>query len=152
MLHAGDFRGAFVSLLNSRRFVMANRIVAINTYRPRLKLGNTVQMAELVEYIADRTGLNTGDLQIALSELSAAVGFFNKRGEGVKIPSLGTYLPKIALDGSLNVSHRLDRKIKNRLNIPGAYIGDILNRDNIGKTPEQLIALWNQDNPTDPVE
>ena len=131
---------------------MANRIVAINTYRPRLKLGNTVQMKELVEYIADRTGLNKGDLQIALSELSAAVIFFNKRGEGVKIPDLGTYLPTIGLDGTFGVSHRLNREIKNALNTPGAFSGEILHRDNIGKTAEQLIALWDQDNPTDPVE
>jgi len=130
---------------------MASRIQAINTYRPKLKLQGTVQMKELVEFISDRTGLNKGDLQIALSELSATVQFFAKRGNGVKLPDLGTYLPTIGLDGTLDISHRLDPAIKNALNTPGAFIGEIVNRDNLGKTPDELVALWNQEHPDDPV-
>ena len=38
---------------------------------------------KLVEYVADRSGLNKGDIQMAPSELSAAVQFYNKQGQGV---------------------------------------------------------------------
>ena len=72
---------------------MASKIVAINAYRPKIKLRSSVGLKELVEYVADRTGLNKGDIQMALSELSAAVQFYNKQGQGVKLPGLGTYLP-----------------------------------------------------------
>jgi hypothetical protein len=128
---------------------MANLITAINAYRPKLVLGSTVKMKELVEYISGRTGLNKGDLQITLSELSGAVIFFNKRGQGVKLDGLGTYLPSIDTKGELSISHRLDADIKNTLNAKGAYLGEIQFRDNIGKTNEEFTAMWNKDHPGD---
>jgi len=128
---------------------MAKKIQAINKYCPKVKLGKTVQMKELVEYVADRTGLNKGDIQMSLSELSAAVKFFNKRGEGVKLEGLGIYQPTIDLDGNFSVRHRLDTDVESTLNAKGAYTGEIENRDNIGKTSEQLVELWNKENPQD---
>jgi hypothetical protein len=47
----------------------------------------------------------------------------------------------IALDGSFCVSHRLDKAIKNALNAPGVFSGEIMRKDNIGKTAEQLIVM-----------
>ena len=49
---------------------MANRLTAINAYRPKINLSKTVQLRELparpgVDYIADRTGLNKGEIQMA---------------------------------------------------------------------------------------
>ena len=120
---------------------MASKIQAINVFRPKINLRPSVAMKELVEYIADRTGLNKGEIQMALSELSDAVQFYNKRGQGVKLQGLGTYLPKINLQGKFSISHRLDREIGNALNAPGAFSGDIQNRQNIGKTPDGLVAL-----------
>jgi len=130
---------------------MANLITAVNAYRPKLILGNSVKMKELVEYISGRTGLNKGDLLIALAELSGAVIFFNKRGQGVKLDGLGTYLPSIDTQGTLSISHRLDSEIKNAINQTGAYIGEIEKRENIGKTNEQFVEMWNKDHPDDPV-
>jgi hypothetical protein len=128
---------------------MANLITAINAYRPKLILGTTVKIKQLVEYISGRTGLNKGDLQIALSELSGAVIFFNKQGQGVKLDGLGTYSPSIDVQGELSISHRLDADIKNTLNAKGAYTGDIQNRDNIGKTNQEFTEMWNKDHPAD---
>ena len=105
----------------------------------------------MVAYIADRTGLNRGDIQLALSELSAAVQFYNKMGTGVKLPGLGTYLPSIDTQAKLSISHRLDREISNVLNTPGAFEGEILNRENIGKTGDDFVAMWNSQHPDDPV-
>jgi len=42
---------------------MANRLKAINAYRPQLTLGQTVQAPELARYLADRTGLNRAKSQ-----------------------------------------------------------------------------------------
>jgi len=130
---------------------MASRIKAINAYRPKIDLGSTVQLPELVAYIADRTGLNEGEVTIVLKELRDAIIFFNRQGQGVKLEGLGTYLPNIGLDGTFDVSHRLDREIKNALNAPGAFSGDIINAENIGKTPDELVAMWNEAHPDDPV-
>lgn len=131
---------------------MANKIQAIKKYCPTVVLGKTIQLKELVSYIADRTGLNKGDIQISLSELSAAIQFFNKQGQGVKLEGLGTYQPKIDLKGKFSVLHRLDKEIENVLNTPGAFSGDIINKEYIGKTSDELVAKWNEDNPTDLIE
>jgi hypothetical protein len=126
---------------------MANQIEAINRYCPRLKLGKTVKLKELAEYLGGRTGLNKGEIQLVLSELSSAVQFFNKRGEGVKLEGLGIYTPKIDLKGKFSVDHRLDTEIAGALNDEGAYTGEIINKENIGKSAEDLVSLWNKDNP-----
>ena len=130
---------------------MATKIQAVNTYRPKVKLGKTASMNELVAYIADRTGLNEGTISIVLKELRDAVIFFARSGRGSKIEGLGTYLPKVNLAGRFDISHRLDPAIRNALNTPGAFNGDIENRANIGLTADDLVAQWNEAYPDNPV-
>jgi hypothetical protein len=130
---------------------MANRLKAINSYRPHLELGNTVQNDELVRYIADRTNLNKSMVALVLGQLSDAVIFFNTTGRGVKFEGLGSYLPGIDLDGTFNVENRLDSAIKKGLNAPGVFTGTLVNRENIGKTADELVALWNTAHPEDQV-
>ncbi len=130
---------------------MAKLIQAINAYGPRLALGKTVQLKQLVDFISSRTGLNKGEIQIAMSELSEAIIFFNKQGQGVKLEGLGTYLPGINTKGDISVTYRLDTSIKRALNAKGAYQGEIMNRENIGKTNEEYIQMWNADHSDDPV-
>lgn len=130
---------------------MASKIQAINANRPRIKLGRTADNEELTEYIARSTGLNESGVRQALLELRDAIISFNKQGRAVKLDGLGTYTPSIDLEGTIKVSHRADRALKNALNTKGAFRGDIVNRDNIGKTGDDLVAMWNTDNPSDPV-
>ncbi len=130
---------------------MANRITAINANRPKINLRSSVRLPALIGYISGRTGLNESEVRMVLEELSDAVTFFNLQGQGVKLVRLGAYLPKISLDGKFGVSHRLAQSIKNGLNAPGAFSGEMDNRANIGKTPDELVALWNTLHPEDPV-
>ncbi len=130
---------------------MASRIKAINAFRPRIDLGPTVQKQELVRYIADRTGLNEGEVDVVLKELRDAIVFFHRQGRGVRLEGLGTYLPNIDLSGAFDVQHRLDPEIRKALNVPGTFTGAILNRENIGKSPDELVAMWNEAHPDDPV-
>ena len=130
---------------------MASRIQAINAYRPRVKLGRTAGNEELVEFIARSTGLNESGVRQALLELRDAVISFNKQGRAVKLDGLGTYTPSVDLEGTIKVSHRADRALKNAVNAQGAFKGDISNRTNIGKTGDDLVAMWDTDNPGDVV-
>jgi hypothetical protein len=84
-----------------------------------------------------------------LAELHDAIVWFNRTGRGVKLEGLGTYLPNIRLDGTFDVQHRLDWGLRRALNRP-EFKGTILNRRNIGKTPDELVAQWNEDHPEDP--
>lgn len=130
---------------------MASRITAISTYRPRVDLGKRADTNDLVDLIAARTGLNEGDVRQVLLELRDAVIFFNRQGQPVKLEGLGTYTPSIKLDGTFGVGRRADTALTRALNVPGEFRGDIKNREHIGKTSEDLVALWNEAHPDDPI-
>jgi hypothetical protein len=130
---------------------MATRLTAINAYRPRIDLGNTVQNEELIRFMADRTNLNKSMVALIVGQMSEAVVFFNATGRGVKLEGLGTYLPNIDLDGAFSIDYRLDNAIKNGLNAKNIFTGTIKFSENIGKTPDELVAIWNENHPDDKV-
>lgn len=130
---------------------MADRIQAINAYRPRLILGRRAGTEELVAFISRSTGLNESGVQQVLLEMRDAVIFFNQQGRAVQLEGLGTYSPSIDLEGTFKVNHRADKALTNALNAPGSYLGEIANRENIGKTSDELVEMWNTDHPDDPV-
>jgi hypothetical protein len=130
---------------------MASRIKAINAYRPKIELGQRADIDDLVDFIARSTGLNESGVRQVLLELRDAVLFYNLRGQPVKLEGLGTYTPVIQLDGDFKVGHRADVALKRGLNTPGEFQGEIENRENIGKSSDEIIAMWNEDHPDDPV-
>ena len=130
---------------------MANRPSAIAAYRPRIELGSTVQESELSLYLANRTGLNEGSVELVIKELRGAIIFFNHAGRAVKIEGLGTYTPSIDLEGAFDVHYRADTDLKNGLNARNFFSATIHHRENIGKTADELVALWNEAHPEDPV-
>ena len=129
---------------------MASRIKAIHALRPRIKLGPTVQTEQLAKFIAGRTSLNMSEIMLVLRELHEAIIFYGRSGRGVKLERLGTYLPNLRLDGTLDIHHRQDPHLKIGLNQDN-FEGTIINRPNLGKTAEELVALWNEAHPEDPV-
>lgn len=131
---------------------MANRIKAIGAYQPRIVLGKRAGMDEMVDFISRSTGLNESTIRQVLLELRDGVVFFNLRGEPVQLEGLGTYTPTLELDGTIGVGHRADMEIKQRLNAPGDFKGEVENRQYIGKTGSELVALWNKEHPDDPVK
>ena len=130
---------------------MTHRIRAIQAGRPRVQPARTVQTDELVTYIAQHTGYNAGDILHMLAEFHDAVVHFNRYGSGVRLEGLGIYMPNIRLDGTFDVQHRMAPTLKRDLN-RGAFRGEIVNRENIGKTADELVDLWNEGHPDDPVE
>ena len=128
---------------------MASRIKAIGAYRPRIEQGNTVQKAELIRALSRATGLVEGSIDMVIKELRDQIIEFNRAGRAVKVEGLGTYAPNISLDGTFDLQYRADTAFSNGLNIPGIFTGTIINRENIGKTGEELVSKWNADFPDD---
>lgn len=129
---------------------MASRIQALNHYRPQIEYGETAGWREVAEFLETRTTLSKTDIIATLTGLQDAVVFFNLQGRGVKLEGLGTYLPNINYQGKLDAAHRLDRRLKRRLNTH-SFSGKIRNKRNIGKTSQQIIAMWNAEHPENPV-
>jgi len=128
---------------------MAKLIQAVSTYGPRVEISRTMQTREIAEYMSARTSLNRGEIEGTLQELHEALIFFAKQGQAVKLEGLGTFTPSINLEGTLDVSFRLDTGVDSALNVPGAFTGNITNRESIGKTSAELKEKWNAEHPTD---
>jgi hypothetical protein len=131
---------------------MAPKIKAVNQFRPRIEQGNTVQKPELLRAVSRATGIVEGALDQTIKEVRDQIIEFNRAGRAVKVEGLGVFSPSIDLDGQLSICFRPDPAFAKGLNVPGIVTGTIINRENIGKSSEELIAMWNQAFPDDPVD
>jgi hypothetical protein len=132
--------------------MMASRIKAIKANRPQIELAPTVRMALLIEHIAGRTGLNTGEVLLMAYELRDALTLFLGMGQPVQMDGVGTFTPDVHPDGELYVHFRPCVELKRALNTPHAFTGRLRNPKNFGKTSRELVAQWNAEHPDDPVE
>ncbi|HEX5836964.1 MAG TPA: hypothetical protein VFY26_03975 [Anaerolineales bacterium] len=130
---------------------MAPIIKAVNAYRPRIEQGTTVQKPELIRAASRATGIVEGTLDQSIKELRDQIIEFCRAGRAVKVEGLGTFSPSIDLEGSFSISFRPDPAFANGLNMPGMFSGRIINRENIGKTSQELVQLWNEEHPDDPI-
>lgn len=114
-----------------------------------IEQGNTVQKPELIRAASRATGIVEGTFDNSIKELRDQILVFCRSGRAVKVEGLGTWTPTIALDGTLDIQYRPDATIGYGLNIPGVFSGTIINRENIGKTSDELIAKWNEEHADD---
>jgi hypothetical protein len=131
---------------------MASKIKVIGARRPRIVLGHTVQKPELMRAVSRATGLVEGTADQVIKEFRDQIIEFCRAGRSVKVEGLGTWTPNIGMDGTLDIQYRPDTALINGLNVPGTFTGGITNRENIGKTTDQLYLEWNDDFPDDQVE
>jgi hypothetical protein len=111
-----------------------------------------VQINEIVDYIADRTGLNTGTILYVMMELRDSLLTYTGMGYSVKLPGLGSYAPTIDKEGTFGVNHTPDKRLLQKLNAPDLFTGDIRNKDMIGKSIDDFIDRWNEEHPEDKVK
>lgn len=130
---------------------MAKILQATNEFGPRLELKPTAQLSDLAEWTAMRTGLNKSEVMMVFQEESEAILNFCNDGIPVKIPGVGTFTPSMDRDGSLFINFRADMELKNGINVPNGYSGEVSNRANIGITNERLKELWDAAHPEDPL-
>jgi hypothetical protein len=130
---------------------MTHRIQIISIYRPRIDQGNTVQKPELIRSVSRATGIVEALMDYVVKELRDKIIEFLLSGRVVKIEGLGTWTPNIGLDGTLSVQYRADNALVRALKTSGEFTGRIDNRQNIGKTGDELVRLWNEQHPDDPV-
>ena len=130
---------------------MAPKIKAVNAYRPRIEQGNTVQKPEFIRAVSRATSLVEGSVDLVIKELRDQIIEFCRAGRAVKVDALGTFSPSIDLEGNLAISFRPNPAFGANLNLPGVFSGTIIHRENIGRTSEELVNMWNRDYPDDKV-
>ncbi|MCP5102034.1 MAG: hypothetical protein GY950_01580 [bacterium] len=131
---------------------MADMIQAYQAYSPRAKIESNVNVELIIEYIAGRTGLNTGELFLVLMELRDSLFYYTRTGNSVKLPGLGSFSPTMDKDGIFGINHRPDKWIIDNLNAKSKYIGKIRNKDMIGKSAKEFKKRWNREHPEDKIK
>jgi hypothetical protein len=130
---------------------MAKRIQAIAAFRPRVDLGDTASEARYMELTTQRTTLSSGVVKnVQEAEVETLIGLLLD-GRSVHT-GIAIYKPSIDLDGDIEVKVRVDKRILSALNAPGAFRGHIIKAENIGKSGDDLVAMWNEEHPDDPIE
>lgn len=129
---------------------MAKKIQAVTAYRPRIQLGDPADVERFMQLVTQRTTLSPGVVKnVQESEVETLIGLLL---EGRPVHTgIAIYTPSIDLDGGVEVKVKLDRRVLNALNAKGAFKGKIVNEENIGKSADDLVTLWNADHPDDPV-
>jgi hypothetical protein len=129
---------------------MAKQIQAVAVYRPRINYGDAAGEDRFMELITQRTTLSSGVVKnVQEAEVETLMGLLLD-GRPVHT-GIAIYTPSIDLDGNLQVNVRVDKRIISGLNSPGAFRGHLTNADSIGKTSADLVAMWNEEHPDDPV-
>ena len=130
---------------------MASKIQAINAYRPRIVHSDTAGEDRYMELVTQRTTLSKGVVRnVQESRIETLTGLLL---EGRRVRTGGsTYYLSIGLDGTYSVKVQANKDITNAANQKGAFRGRIANAENIGKTSDELVEMWNEEHPDDLVE
>jgi hypothetical protein len=127
---------------------MAKLLQAVAAYGPRIDLTDAAEPQRFMELITQRTTLSAGVVKnVQESEVETLIGLL-KEGRPVHT-GIAIFRPCIDLEGNFSVSVRVDKRILSALNTQGAFIGNIKNSENVGKTTHEIVTLWNAEHPDD---
>jgi hypothetical protein len=129
---------------------MAQKIHAIAAYRPRIQMMEAADQNRFMALITSRMTLSPGVVKnVQESEVETLIGLLL---EGRPVHTgIAIFTPSIDLDGDIHIRVKVDKRIRATLNTPGAFTGQVSNSENIGMSSDDLVDLWNTDNPSDPV-
>ena len=129
---------------------MAKLLQAVVAYGPKIDLIEAAEPQRFIELLTQRTTLSVGVVRnVQESEMETLIGLL-KEGRPVHT-GVAIFTPSIDLQGNLNINVRVDKRMVAALNAPGAFTGSIKNGPNIGKTSQELAALWNAEHPDNPI-
>ena len=130
---------------------MAQLIQAFAVYGPKIDLMEAADPQRFMELITQRTTLSAGVVKnVQESEVETLIGLLK---EGCPVHTgIAIFRPTIDAQGNLSVSVRVDKRIMAALNSPGAFTGKVNNSANVGKTSQEIAALWNEANPDNLIE
>jgi len=127
---------------------MAKKIQAVAAYGPRIDLIEAADVERFMSLITQRTTLSAGVVKnVQESEVETLIGLL-KEGRPVHT-GVAIFTPSINLEGQIDVSVRVDKRILSALNSNGGFTGKLLHAENIGKSSDDLVAQWNEKHPED---
>lgn len=132
---------------------MANRIAVINQLRPKIKSQGVADLETLAGRIArQRTTFDEDETFAIFRKLIREALLALQNGETVKLDGFVNILPEMKVGGEVHLVLRVDRSAAASLNDPKLWTAvKVTNHANLHKSTDDLVALWNGENPDDPV-
>jgi hypothetical protein len=128
---------------------MAHKVQASATYGPRIVSTTTMEADEFVEQLVNSTNQSRGSLLAMLAEMDAISEIALKNGRIIKLPNGMTLRPVMKRNGHIEILVHVNRFLTRRVN--AGFRGKVVNAGNIGKSESELIELWNENHPDDPI-
>jgi hypothetical protein len=129
---------------------MAKKIQMWTAFGPKLAAATPVEAEEVIEQLVQATNQTRGSILAVLSELDEVILQGLRSGRIVKMPNGTHYRPIGKKDGSIKVSVRLNPRLSKL--IAADRRANWVNAQNIGKSEAEMIVLWNEAHPDDPIE
>jgi hypothetical protein len=129
---------------------MNNKIKAWTKFGPRLEPKEPMESDEVIENIVKVTNQSKGSVLAVLSELDVQLESGLKAGRVVRLPNGTHYRPVGKKDGRIDILVRVNPEIDKNVNVN--FRGKWRNAENIGKSEAEIIAIWNETYPQDPIE
>jgi hypothetical protein len=133
---------------------MAKRIAVINQLRPKIQSQGVADLETLAGRIAQQSTTFDEDEMFGIfrkfmREIMTAL----QNGETVKLDSLVNISPQMKVGGAVKLGLRADRSAIASLNDPKLWTAvKVTNHAHLRKSSDDLVALWNSENPDDTVE
>jgi hypothetical protein len=129
---------------------MAKAIQAWTEFGPRLEPTDPMTGDELIENIIAATNQSRGSVLAVLSELDVQIETGLKAGRIVQLPNGTHYRPIGKKEGVIDINVRVNPALDKQVN--AGFRGKWRNGVNIGKGEDEIVALWNEAHPDDPIE
>jgi hypothetical protein len=128
---------------------MAKKIKMWAELGPKLAKTDPITGEDVIEQLVQATNQTRGSILGVLSELDEVILQGLRNGRIVQLPNGTHYQPYGKKDGSIKVRIHLNKRLKGQI---AAHRARWENGSNIGKSEEEMIALWNEAYPDDPIE
>ncbi len=128
---------------------MAKKIQMWAELGPKLAKADPITGEDIVEQLVQATNQTRGSILAVLSELDEVILQGLRNGRIVQLPNGTHYQPYGKKDGSIKVRVHLNKRMKGQIS---AQRAKWQNAANINKSEEEMIALWNEAHPDDPIE
>jgi hypothetical protein len=104
----------------------------------------------VIEELVLYTNQSRGSVIGLLAELDGVIERALTEGHIVQLPNGMHFRPTMQRDGTIDVCVRINPDVLQRIN--ARFRGRVRNAANMGKSEAEVIALWDEDHPDDPVE
>jgi nucleoid DNA-binding protein len=141
-----------LAYIDCKEVEMATLIQAVTAFRPRVVSKGTIGLDILSLRLTHGSLVKRSIASMVLEDLLEQIRNALLEGNTVNLPGVGRFGVSIGTDGRLRANIRVAAELRNALATPGAFKGDILRRDNIGLSTAEIVALWDEEHPEDPVE